>query len=443
MEPEALRVIERYGYNETVINPVALVFVCAMAVLVFVLPRRHLMLPLLATALFMTMHQRIVLLGFDFDMVRIMTFVYCIKFFASGYFKNIKLHSFDIVIFAFIFVNVVAYSLLCAETSALVNRLGWAYDFVGIYCICRAYFISMYEVDCFVRGLIFLSLPVACAMICEQVSGRNFFSVLGGVPELTFVRDGRLRSQGAFSHPILAGSFGAALMPIVVARWRALPRRTLECGLGMLAASAIAVTSSSSGPIIAYGAGIMVLCGWPLRHHLRMMLGVGFVMSILLQVVMNAPIYALVNRLTVFAGSTSGHRYRLIDATVKNFGEWWLLGTRFTGHWGWGLQDVTNMYVRVAIDSGFLGLSLFFVIIFYSIFIFIRVFESRHLAVGLKKYYWGLFAAFLVHLVSFWGVRYLGQMAYFWYLLLGINGAVLCQLRRAPQRSARATANAA
>ena len=42
-------------------------------------------------------------------------------------------------------------------------------------------------------------------------------AAMGGVPEITVVREGRLRCQGAFAHPILAGCFWAEQLPLIAA----------------------------------------------------------------------------------------------------------------------------------------------------------------------------------------------------------------------------------
>ena len=41
-------------------------------------------------------------------------------------------------------------------------------------------------------------IPVAIFMTIEKTTGRNYFSMFGGVSTLTAIRDGKLRAQGAF-----------------------------------------------------------------------------------------------------------------------------------------------------------------------------------------------------------------------------------------------------
>ena len=105
-------------------------------------------------------------------------------------------------------------------------------------------------------------------MISEQVTGRNFFSFLGGISEYTMARDGGLRSIGAFSHPILAGTFGAILLPHTMAYWH-LKKNKIITLLGIISSIIITLTSSSSGPIFSLAAGIGGLLMLRLWKHTR------------------------------------------------------------------------------------------------------------------------------------------------------------------------------
>jgi hypothetical protein len=64
-----------------------------------------------------------------------------------------------------------------------------------------------------------------------------------------------------------------------------------------------------------------------------------------MQTVMDMPIWHLVARIDVVGGSTGHHRFNLMDQFAKRVPEWGMLGTPGTGHWGFGLHDVTNQYV--------------------------------------------------------------------------------------------------
>lgn len=424
MEPEAWRLIERYGYNETVLNPYAFLFVILMAILLLFLPRRFAILPMVATACYITNMQRIVIAGLDFDMIRILVIIGVLRIFFRSEYYLLKLNIIDKTIICFVIISITTYTMLWETGGALINRIGWAYNIIGIYFIARIFIDDFDDIDRLIGSLIFFSIPIALSMVYEQTSGINPFSTFGGVPEFTMIRDGRFRSQGAFSHPILAGSFGASLLPLTFGYWIRKRSRIIFFIIGIVTSTVITITSASSGPFLAYLSGVMMLILWFFKKYMQSILWGILIGLIGLQLAMNSPIYALITRLGVVSGSTSDHRYRLIDSTIRNFNEWWLLGTKYTGHWGWGMQDVTNFYIRIAIDGGLLSLILFIAIIILCFrTLWLKVFKTEN-KLSIQKYVWAIGASFFTHIVSFYGVSYFGQIIFFWYMTLAIISTI-------------------
>src|SRR5690606_24695529 len=81
----------------------------------------------------------------------------------------------------------------------------------------------------------------------------------------TWVRDGHLRCQGAFAHPIFAGCFFAGVLPIVIAWARAMSRPLLG-GAAVIACLLIIVASGSSTPLVGIAVAI---AGWVVWHARR------------------------------------------------------------------------------------------------------------------------------------------------------------------------------
>jgi hypothetical protein len=265
-----------------------------------------------------------------------------------------------------------------------------------------------------------ISILVAISMIIEQINGRNFFSIFGGVPEFTYVRVGRLRSQGAFSHPILAGSFGAAMMPLVWGMWWKKDQKKLPVMIWAIAATVITITSASSGPLLSYIMGIVGLIMWLLRKHLRI-IRLGLIFSLIcLHFVMTGPVWALLWRINIIGGSGGYHRYWLIDETIRRFREWWLVGVQSTAHWGWGLQDVTNMYVSQAVNGGFISLILFILIVVFSYRALGKSINSLNNQIHLQKLNWSIGVSLFTHLISFIGVSYFDQIIFMYFITIAI-----------------------
>ncbi len=104
-------------------------------------------------------------------------------------------------------------------TSALVSRLGMVYDGLGVYFLLRVLIQGPDGVLQFSRLVLIVLIPIAIEMAFESVTGKNNFSILGGVGAETEVRLGKYRAQGPFLHSILAGTVGAVCWPLVVPFW--------------------------------------------------------------------------------------------------------------------------------------------------------------------------------------------------------------------------------
>lgn len=417
--PEPLRHIEWQTYGVTVLNPVAFSLVLMMCIALFFLHRRYAIIPFIATALFITLMQRFVIATLDFPMLRFMVIVGFLRVAVRSEHRLIHLNSIDKMIIVFAFLGVATGTILWGTFGAFISRCGGTMDILGIYFLCRIFIHDTDDMERVIKAIVIMSIPVALFMVNEQVSGRNVFSVLGGVPAITVIREGKLRSQGAFSHPIIAGAFGATLMPLVIGYWfRTRENRILITGI--ISATTITITSNSSAPFMTYLAAIIGLSFWPLRRQMRMVFWSGVAGLVGLHMVMKAPVWALVARTKLVTGSTGYHRFALIDSAIKNFHEWWLVGTYTTGHWGWGLQDVTNMYVRVGVNGGVFYLLLFVVIIatcFKTVGRTSLIIEDQP---DLQKFIWAMGACLFSFTVLFMGVSLFGNIAFFWYMILAM-----------------------
>lgn len=421
---ENIRNIQFYGFNETVLNPLALAFTVVMAALVIFVKREYVVLPFIATACFITHRQRIVLGGLDFDMIRLLIVVGLARIAVRGERSGVVMNRIDKLILAFAVSATLMHSVQMRSFSAFLYKLGFSFDTLGAYYIFRCVIRSSDEVRITIKALALCAVPMASAMLMEQVSNRNYFSIFGGVSEFTMERDGKLRSQGAFSHPILAGTFGAVIVPLFIGYWHKFKESRGLVSAGILCGSIMVVTSSSSGPVLGYIACLLWLSLWSVRKYLRWI--IGFVVAILisLHLVMKDPVWALIWRFKVVSASTGYHRYALLNAAITRIDEWWFAGTRNMKYWGWGLQDVTNQYVRVGVDGGILPLMLFIILIVSCFGVLIRASTSLRRRVGDQRLSWCIAASLFGHAVSFIGVSYFGQIILFWNMTLAIIGTI-------------------
>jgi hypothetical protein len=321
----------------------------------------------------------------------------------------------------------------------LVFNLGSAFDALGMYFLFRAMIRNWVDFRALTTCLSFISVPVAALFLVEASTARNLFSVFGGAREYTLIRDGRLRCQGPFEHPILAGAFWAALLPFFAARcWEKGIGRwigAVGCTMGLL----IVFLTASSTPIAGVGAVAIGAAFFPLRRKMRIVRWSLLATLIGLHVVMKAPVWHLISRIDLVGGSTGWHRFHLIDQTIKRFGEWAVLGTNSTAHWGHALQDVANQYVLAGVRGGFVSLALFIAVLSFAFrdsgLLVRRNRRSRTRLIAS----WAIGVALFAHTLMMLAVTYFGQMTMAWYLQLALIGS-LVQVRapdRVRERAAR------
>ena len=306
----------------TFINSLGLAFTLLMCVLMLVLPRRYALVPVIILTCYMTMGERVMVAGANFTMMRILILVGWIRIIVRGEIRSLRLNAIDKAIIIWTLSGILFHTLLWQTSQEFVNRLGHFYNVIGLYFLFRYVVRGMDDIKRLVWIVAILILPLAGAMLAEKLTGRNAFAVFGGVMEFTRVREGSLRCQGPFAHPILAGTFGATLLPWFVGLWYQGKRNQVIAGLAIVSALIITMTSASSGPALAALAGIVALLAWFRRYWLRTIRWCIALGLIALQLVMKSPVWYLMARVDVFGGSTGWHRAWLIDTAVKNFSQW-------------------------------------------------------------------------------------------------------------------------
>ncbi len=351
--------------DQTSIHPVGLAVLLGLTALVFVLPRAWALAPLLILACFVQAGQRIVILTLDFSFLRILVIAYWLRILAFQDFRGVRPLKLDYAVAAWILVGSIVYIIQQGSVSAITNRLGHSYEALGLYIAFRCLLRHWSDIDRTVATLALLAIPVSILFAVEQATGRNMFSVMGGVREFTLERQGRMRAQGAFSHPIMAGCFWAIVLVLVAGMVMARRRLSLMAA-GTIGAFFILVACASSTPLLAFFAGMLGL-GLAFVRPLLPAIRWGVVlMLIVLHLVMQAPVWHLIARVSAVGGSTGWHRYHLIDNAITRFPEWALFGTRSTAHWGWGLEDVTNQYILEGVRGGAITLALFVMVIVFA-----------------------------------------------------------------------------
>lgn len=423
------------------ITPFTLYFTIAMGILTIILPRKMALLPLIITCSYITVGQRILIFDKDLTVFRIILIFGWVRLLFRGELTSFRFNAIDKALIWWVIASIILGTLL--DASEFVSRIGLAYNAMGLYFLFRFLIRDLDDIEMLSKILAIVIVPLAISMIIEKSTARNIFSVFGGVDEMTMIREGKLRCQGPFRHPILAGTFGATLMPLFASLLFKEKITKSIAIIGISSSSIITFASASSGPALAYIFGLVGFLIWPLRRKMRMVRW-GIVSAlIVLHLYMIDPVWYILARIAGVMGGTGWHRSELIDTTIRHFNEWWLVGTTYTAHWmplvlpGYPkMCDITNQYVWEGVSGGIVKLILFIIIIvrsFRAVGVSLQVMEDRPFST--KILVWSTGISLFGHAVSYISVVYFDQMIVFWYLLLGMIAAL-------PQKSEDYSVNA-
>jgi hypothetical protein len=322
-----------------------------------------------------------------------------------------------------------AFSLHWMETQALIKSLGTLLDALGGYFVLRFLIQDRVDIERTMKTFALIAVVMAVCMINEKLRYQNIFGLLGGVAIVPAVRDGAIRSQGAFSVYVTAGAFGAILLPLFVWLWKSKESKVAAV-FGILSSTVITITSNTSTGLLAYAAGIAALCLWPLRKHMRTLRWGLVIILVGLHLVMKAPVWALIARVDLTGSSSGYHRYMLVDNCIRHFNSWWFLGVKDYGTWGWEMDDLGNQYVAAAVTGGLATLILFIAIISRS---FGKLGTARRCVNGDREQEWRLWclgAALFANVVAYFGITYFDQSQVAWYALLAVISASVVEAAR-------------
>ena len=403
----------------------------------FWLPRRFRIAAFLFSTFLIPAGQQILVGGVHIFVYRIIVMAGCARFMLAKRTQSSiwtdGWNSIDKAFFLCVGLHAVAFSLLYLERAAVINQLGYIWDYVGGYLLLRYLIQNEEDINRAIRCFAYIAVISAICMVREQMTGQNLFGLLGGVREISQIRDGRIRSEAVFQHAILAGTFGATLMPLLVWLWKGGKTKLLSVG-GVVASGVMAITTACSTPLATYAAAIVGICFWPFRRRMRLFRWGLVVMLIALHIVMKAPVWALIQRIDLVPGASSYHRYQLVDQFIRHIDEWWLLGTKSNAQWGNEMIDTSNAYVEEGTGGGIFAFIFFIVLITCC---FRRLGAARKAVQGqdcLKEWLcWLLGASLFAHVIAFLGIFYFDQTRVAWFALLAmISVATTARTARPP-----------
>ena len=407
------------------------------AAIVLFAPRRYALWGFLLLLCFVTTRQAVAIGGFNFYFPRIMVLIVGpLRGLIRNEWNSVRWNRMDVLVICFGTWYLVAGALNWnLNPAVLKERTGYIAELMGTYFLCRLLLRDVQDVKAAILGLATLAVPVLCLFLIERATARNLFAVFGGVSEVTPIRGDRLRCQGAFGHPIIAGVFWATMLPMIVAGVVAKWERSKRYLAGAIAAVGLVVLCASSTPVMGLAAGLGGWCLYRWRRHARHAFVALGLTTTALHLVMRAPVWSLIQRINITNGNSGYHRYLLVDGFIRHVHEWWLVGSGVgTAHWGHFTFDTANGFVAIGISAGLGALILFVAIIAEAFFAAGRIQKSDP-ALG-----WGVGVSIGVLCVCFLGISIWGHMHFAWAFPIAVASSLGLG---APQPTAAAVARTA
>jgi len=403
-------------------NPIAVVFLVIGCVITCLSTRRNAIRALFAVALFFPLAQQFGVFGFHLHFFRVLLLFGLFRCMARGEHRGWQICRIDKLV-TFWALAILVGGLLRGSAEGF----GAGFNSLGTYFLFRCLNKDTDDVVEALRFLALISLVMSAFMFYEAVTHHNLFSFMGGVPATDDLRDGRARAQGAFRHAILAGTFGATLIPLMLGLGIEERRSRLRAAVGIIAGVVITITAVSSGALMTLLAACAGTVFWKFRDRMYLFRRATVVILVVLSLVMKAPVWSLIAKVSKVAGGGGWHRAMLLDQFFGHFSQWCFIGTSYTASWspsGMTLpddpnnMDITNHYVSQGVHGGLAALCLFLMMI-VACYKAIGNLWRTEADTGLKsKFYWMLGVALTCHCTAFISVSYFDQSIVFWFWLL-------------------------
>jgi hypothetical protein len=410
------------------VNPLGLIITAIAGLFLLRVPRQWAAVPLLIGSTYMAITDNIGLGPLHFTVIRILVTVGLVRVKLRGERIGGGMTTLDKIMILWAAWAVFSGCFHKDSSQALIYRLGLVYDALGLFFLFRIFIHDIAELMGVAKAVIIYLIPIALEMLTENATGSDKFSLLGTACPYCAIRAGKVRAQGPFSHAILAGTVAAECLPFALYFWKQDRKLAL---LGLATTGSMVYLCRSSGPIMTAFFVFLGLGFWIVKDRMRLVRWTVLLGFVAVSVVMNAPIYYLLNRINLTGSSDSYHRAFLIDSAIHHLNEWWLVGTDYTRHWtnengaDAGNTDITNYYLRMGVNGG-LPLALLFtgilVAAFSSVGKSLRL--SQNEPVERQFLIWTLGAILLGHATTFISVTPYDQSVVYFYLLLAIISSI-------------------
>jgi hypothetical protein len=420
------------GATGTVLHPLVAVALLVAIVLILMRPRNQSITYFLVAYFTIPAGQVLVFGGLHFTALQILILVVLARMaafrdlpsqrrFAGGF------NALDKVVVLWALLEWVAFVLQWGEMQAVIKASGDMVVNLGGYLAVRFLIPDRETLRRTVKALAVICVIQGVCMVSELFTYQNVFAAMGA--NSPTIRNGSVRAEGTLGG-LYAGAFAGAMAPLFLALWAEGKSRTAACA-GLAGATAMVLASHASTAWLAYGGSLVGLGFWPLRKQM-LLVRCGIVATLVgLHLVMNGPVWSLIEKIDLTGGSSSYHRYMLVDNCIRHFGDWWLIGYRYYGDWGFDMWDLCNQFVVAALTGGLMTLIMFITIFSRS---FRAIGKARRRVTGDRLQEWILWclgSALFGNIVASFGINYMYHLMLGFFVLLSCISAVTFGRNRA------------
>jgi hypothetical protein len=407
-------------------NPIGLLLTFILSTMLLRLPRSWAPLPLLIGASYITLGQALEIGPVHLPTMRVLILVGLLRVKINGERAVGGMRPLDRMMIYWAVWDIV--TLAFHKETVLIARLGLIYDALGIYYLIRVFVRDLDDVRIIFKMCCVVFVPLTVPMMVERLNGYNPLNAIEfGGAAVVLVTKNHFRAQGAFGHPILAGTAGAICLPMALYLW---PHKRMLALIGVISTLVIVYASGSSGPIMTILSVVAALFIWKIRGHLRIIRWLIVLAIIGLDIVMNDPVYYLIARIDITGGSTGWYRAHLMQFAAEHLDQWWLIGTDSTRGWtpvsvNKDNSDITSHYLISGVWGGLPMMFLFIAILFTAFASVGRGLKARKNAPAKDQYLvWTLGCILFGHATAGLSVSFFDQSIVFFHMVLAMIGSI-------------------
>jgi hypothetical protein len=406
-------------------------------------PRKWAAIGITLSVCYLTQGEFLSLGGVNLYAIRIIIYIGFIRVMIRREFLFSEINKIDLILIIYLLLSTIIFIIRVQlypgyESTLLMYKIGSLIDALAAYFTFRGLLNNVEIFKEYIKYIPLVILPLSIFMLVESFTGRNLFSAMGGVPEISVFRGGYFRSKGAFMHSITAGTVGATLAPLFIFLFSSTSGYFFAIA-GIVLSLLITIASHSSGPLLAFITGACAILVWPFRERMRIIRWGIVIFFILLHLTMGRPVWFIFDILSGFLGGDGWHRANLIDKFVNNFSEWWLIGMSIekTENWAatmmpWGGVDITNQYISLGVGSGLFSLILLILVFKFCFSALGKSMKNIREFLGYEGkqdelLLWCLGSALFSHVVNISAVTYFDQSNVMFYMLLALISSISWQ----------------